>query len=77
MKVDAMKQGDEFGIFSFFTGAGFLDLGFEDAGGGVEGLFFSRRDEMRRRSFASEGRFAAGEPEGCASIRETAEGGMI
>ena len=25
---------------------------------------------MRRRSFASEGRFAAGEPEGCASIRE-------
>lgn len=31
MKVDAVKQGDEFGIFSFFTGAGFLNIGFEDA----------------------------------------------
>ena len=26
------KTGSQFGIFSFFTGAGFLDLGFEDAG---------------------------------------------
>lgn len=26
------RNGTEFGIFSFFTGAGFLDLGFEDAG---------------------------------------------
>ena len=29
--------------------------------------------EMRRRSFASEGRFGNAEPEGCASIREDAE----
>ena len=29
-----MKNNDKtnFGVFSFFTGAGFLDLGFEDAG---------------------------------------------
>lgn len=27
-----MKEKEGFGIFSFFTGAGFLDLGFEDAG---------------------------------------------
>ena len=27
-----MKRDTRFGIFSFFTGAGFLDLGFEDAG---------------------------------------------
>lgn len=27
-----MNQGEAYGIFSFFTGAGFLDLGFEDAG---------------------------------------------
>ena len=33
-----------------------------------------RRDEMRRRSSASEGRFGEAEPEGCASIREDAEG---
>ena len=32
-----------------------------------------RRDEMRRRSFASEGRFGEAEPEGCASVRENAE----
>ena len=28
----AAKADTKFGIFSFFTGAGFLDLGFEDAG---------------------------------------------
>ena len=33
-------------------------------------LMQRRRDEMRRRSFASEGRFGEAEPEGCASIRE-------
>ena len=43
------KQRGKFGIFSFFTGAGFLDLGFEDAGGGVESMFFSRRDRRDRR----------------------------
>ncbi len=32
-----------------------------------------RREAMRRRSFASEGRFGEAEPEGCASIRESAE----
>jgi len=32
-----------------------------------------RRDEMRRRSSASEGRFGEAEPEGCASIREGVE----
>ena len=32
-----------------------------------------RRDEMRRRSSASEGRFGEAEPEGCASIREGTE----
>ncbi len=31
-----------------------------------------RREEMLRRSFASEGRFGEAEPEGCASIREDA-----
>ena len=35
MKVDAKKHGRKYGIFSFFTGAGFLDLGFEDAGGWI------------------------------------------
>ena len=29
------KQDEKYGIFSFFTGAGFLDLGFEDAGGWI------------------------------------------
>ena len=29
------KQCEKYGIFSFFTGAGFLDLGFEDAGGRI------------------------------------------
>ena len=28
----SVKRDARFGIFSFFTGAGFLDLGFEDAG---------------------------------------------
>ncbi len=32
MNDGVMKQSGEFGSFSFFTGAGFLDLGFEDAG---------------------------------------------
>lgn len=27
-----MKANEKYVIFSFFTGAGFLDLGFEDAG---------------------------------------------
>lgn len=31
-KGKSMKRDTRFGIFSFFTGAGFLDLGFEDAG---------------------------------------------
>ena len=29
----SVKRNARFGIFSFFTGAGFLDLGFEDVGG--------------------------------------------
>ena len=34
------KQCGKYGIFSFFTGAGFLDLGFEDAGfTAVSGVF--------------------------------------
>ena len=32
MKGKSVKRDPRFGIFSFFTGAGFLDLGFEDAG---------------------------------------------
>lgn len=36
-------------------------------------LVCTRRDEMHRRSFASEGRFGIAEPEGCASICEGAE----
>ena len=36
-------------------------------------LVCSRRDEMHRRSSASEGRFGVAEPEGCASICEGAE----
>lgn len=32
MKGKPAKRDASFGIFSFFTGAGFLDLGFEDAG---------------------------------------------
>ncbi len=27
MKVQDMKENEKYGIFSFFTGAGFLDLG--------------------------------------------------
>ena len=38
-------------------------------------LIYSRRDEMHRRSSASEGRFCVAEPEGCASICEGAEDG--
>ena len=38
-------------------------------------LISSRRDEMHRRSSASEGRFGVAEPEGCASICEGAEDG--
>ena len=34
-------------------------------------LIYSRRDEMHRRSSASEGRFGVAEPEGCASICES------
>lgn len=30
--AETFVTNDEFGFFSFFTGAGFLDLGFEDAG---------------------------------------------
>ena len=42
--VDAMEHGRKYSIFSFVTGAGFLDLGFVDARGCVEsGVFFSRR----------------------------------
>lgn len=36
-------------------------------------VVLSRRDEMHRRSSASEGRFGVAEPEGCASICEGAE----
>ena len=36
-------------------------------------LVYSHRDEMHRRSSASEGRFGEAEPEGCASICEVAE----
>lgn len=32
MKVQDMKENEKYGIFSFFAGAGFLDLGFEDEG---------------------------------------------
>ena len=32
MKKTVSKEKNDIGIFSFFTGAGFLDLGFEDAG---------------------------------------------
>lgn len=32
MIAQDMKETEKYGIFSFFTGAGFLDLGFEDAG---------------------------------------------
>ena len=49
MKPDTMKHRGTYGIFSFFAGVGFLDLGFEDAGGGVESLFFSRREHRDRR----------------------------
>ena len=38
-------------------------------------LISSRRDEMHRRSPASEGRFGVAEPEGCASICEGAKDG--
>ena len=30
-KTNAVKRNAKFGIFSLFTGAGFLDLGFEEA----------------------------------------------
>ena len=30
--MSKVKANPKFGVFSFFTGAGFLDLGFEDAG---------------------------------------------
>lgn len=32
MKSKIVKHRGKYGMFSFFTGAGFLDLGFEDAG---------------------------------------------
>ena len=32
MKESTLEDNAKYGIFSFFTGAGFLDLGFEDAG---------------------------------------------
>lgn len=32
MKSEPVRQNMKYGIFSFFTGAGFLDLGFEDSG---------------------------------------------
>lgn len=31
-RCKSVKRYMKFGIFSFFSGAGFLDLGFEDAG---------------------------------------------
>lgn len=49
MKVDAMKRGDEFGIFSFFIGAGFLDLCFEDAGFAAEAVGVSDCQDKRNR----------------------------
>ena len=47
--VDAMKHVRKYGIFSFLTGAGFLDLGFEDARGCVESGVFSPAESHRRR----------------------------
>ena len=32
MRETILRSNEKYGIFSFFTGAGFLDLGFEDAG---------------------------------------------
>ena len=48
--VDAKKHGRKYGIISFFTGAGFLDLGFEDEGGvAAERGVFSPAETRRRR----------------------------
>ena len=45
-----MKKKNAFGIFSFFTDAGFLDLGFEDAGEvAMMAACFSRAETQRRR----------------------------
>ena len=41
--------------------------------GEVKRFLSPAESEMRRRSFASEGRFGNAEPEGCASVRENAE----
>ena len=43
------KQREKFGIFSFFTGAGFLDLGFEDAGFSAVSGVFSHAETLSRR----------------------------
>ena len=50
--VDAMKHGRKYSIFSFVTGAGFLDLGFEDAGFAVEGDVVSPAETQRHRGGA-------------------------
>ena len=49
MKVDATIQGGRFGIFSLFTVAGFLDLGFEDAVLTAASGVFSHAETQRRR----------------------------
>lgn len=43
------KQCGKYGIFSFFTGAGFLDLGFEDAGFSAVSGVFSHAETLSRR----------------------------
>ena len=43
------NQCEMYGIFSFFTGAGFLDLGFEDAGGEAEAVGVSDCLDIRNR----------------------------
>ena len=53
MKPQDMKENEKYGIFSFFTGAGFLDLGFEDAGLTAVSGVFSRAETQRRRGGAT------------------------
>ena len=47
MTSKIVKHREKYGIFSFFTGAGFLDLGFEDAGFAAEGDVFSPAETQR------------------------------
>ena len=43
------RQREKYGIFSFFTGAGFLDLGFEDAGFTAASTDSPRAETQKRR----------------------------